>query len=617
MDRVAQLQDEMRAGLTDVAAMKPPMPLGDRWMRHDVDPFDGSSAVLVGETPDRIDRVLLRTADLPGPKPAIEWAIPSPTGAHIAVGISVDGSEDATARVIDVETSQLLPDAVPHLFLSPVTWLADGSGFYTRCGETSVKDGWNPRTVLHRLGGETVVDETIDGPYKAVFGAPTGELLVMEGFGTSMTPILVKRAEGDAWQPLLDSTAGNFFGGVDSDRLLCGTNVNADRGRVVSIPLDTAAHTSTWTELIPEGDGVIRGVTQLDNHLVTYEIVDGAHRIRVFAADGTFDHTVALPEASGLDLNFGFGQGNGEPRVFADGPTSVVFHLGGFDRPARLVRYDILSREMTPLHPVSRDERLVATRHRAVAPDGQEVGYWHVRLRETRGPAPTIVYGYGGFNIAMHTPCYPAQVMPWLERGGCLVLPQLRGGGEQGYSHWQAAVGTGKQRTFDDLFAVVEDAISEGLAARGRIGFVGASNGGLTAGAAITQRPELFRAVICAIPVLDLITLPHLGLGRFVKEYGILEFPDHFAEWRRLSPLQNLRDGVHYPAVLIDAGEADVRCAIEPARAFAERLREIAGPDSHRVVLIERPHAGHVVAEGEVWPAWLDFFITELMESEA
>lgn len=615
MDRIRQLQDEMRAGLIDIAAARPPVPAGPAWMRHEVDPFDGSSAVLVGPTPEQVDRVLLRTTDLPGPKPAIEWAIPSPTGTHIAVGISMDGSEDATARIIEVQSGELLPDQVPHLFLFPITWLADGSGFYARCGEVSMAEGWRPRTVLHRLGGPTAVDAEVDGPYKSIIMAPDGQALVVEGFGTSMTPTMLKLTADDPWQPFLEPTAGNFFGGIHDGRLVCGTNVDADRGRVIAIPLDSAADRSTWTELIAEGDGVIRGVTPLQDHLVTFEIVDGAHRVRVFAADGTYDHTVDLPAASGLDLNFGFGQGNGEPRVFPDGPTSVAFHLGGFDRPPRMTHYDVVTRELTHLAPVARDERISVTRHHAVAPDAKVVGYWEVRLRGTLGPAPAIVHGYGGFNVSMHTPCYPAQALPWLERGGSLLLPQLRGGGELGYAHWQDAVGTGKQRTFDDLFAVVEDAIDRGLATPGRIGFVGASNGGLTAAAALTQRPELFRAVICAIPVVDLLSLPHLGLGRFVKEFGRTEFPENLVEWERISPLQNLRDGVAYPAVLIDAGEADSRCVIEPVRAFDARLREIAGSDGHRVVMIERPHAGHVVAEGEVWPAWLDFYLTELMES--
>jgi hypothetical protein len=130
VDRVAQLRDEMRAGLELVEAAKQPMPVGDAWLLHRIDPFDASSVVLVGPRPDQLDRVLLRSRDLPGPRPTIEWVVPSPTGTHVAVGISVDGGEDATARVVEVAGGEMLPDAVPHVFVFPLSWLADGSGFY-------------------------------------------------------------------------------------------------------------------------------------------------------------------------------------------------------------------------------------------------------------------------------------------------------------------------------------------------------------------------------------------------------------------------------------------------------------------------------------------------------
>ncbi len=615
VDRVAQLREEMRVGLERVEAAKQPMPVGDLWLLHRLDPFDGSSVVLVGPQPDQLERVLLRSRDLPGPRPTIEWVVPSPTGTHVAVGVSIDGGEDATVRVLDMASGEMLPDAVAHIFLMPVSWLADGTGFYARHSDRPLPDGIHPRVALHHLGGPTVHDDDLVGASKVVVALPTGDALLVEGLGPTQTPTAIKRPGSDRWQPLLEPDAGSLVGMVLGDDLVGVTSIAADRGRVVSIPIDTAADRATWTELVPESDGVVRGVVPLDEHLVTFEIVDGAHRIRVFAADGTPDHTVVLPEQSGLDLQFGFGQGFGEPRVLPDGPTSIAFHLGGFDRPPCPHRYDLATRELTPLMPVVRDERIVATRHRAVSADGQSVGYWHVRLRDTHGPAPALIYGYGGFNIAMHTPCHPAPLMPWLERGGCLLLPQLRGGGEEGRAHYQAAVALGKQRTFDDLFAVAEHAVDSGVAAAGRLAFAGASNGGLTAGAAITQRPELFRAVICAIPVIDLLDLPERVMGSILTEYGRADVPEHVAEWRRISPMQQLREGVRYPAVLVDQGEVDVRCSPERSRRFAERLSELAGPTGRRVVLHERPHGGHVAGEGELWPVWLDFLITELMES--
>jgi prolyl oligopeptidase len=619
MDRITQLREEMRAGLERVAAATMPSPLGPLWMLHRTDPFDGSSVIVVGPQPDRLDRTLLGTRDLPGPKPVIEWAVPSPTGALVAVGLSVDGSEDATVRVIDVATGTLLPDALPHSMMSPVSWLPDGSGFYARHADAAMIDGGTLRTVLHRLGGPTVHERSLDGGAVMVIVEPSGDALAMQGTGTSMTPVHIRRAGSAHWQPVLEPGAGNFIGSLRGDAFVGVTHAGADRGRVVSIPLATAADGGTWTELVPQGDGALRGLAVLAQHLVAFEILDGAHRIRVFRADGTPDHAVELPEPSGLDPLFGFGQGNGSPRVMAAGPTTIAFHLGGFDRPPCPMHYDVVTRVLTPQQPVLRDERIVATRHHALSADGQTVGYWQVRLRGTPGPAPALVYGYGGFNVASHTPCHPTPLMPWLERGGCLLLPQLRGGGEQGESHWRAAMALGKQRTFDDLYAVAGHAVAQGLAAPGRMGFVGASNGGLAAGAAITQRPELFRAVVCAVPVVDLVDMSDQPfacmVARDMGEYGSADVPEHVAAWHRISPLQQLRDGVRYPAVLVDAGEVDVRCTPRQARSFAARLREIAGPTGRRVVLNERRHGGHAAPEGELWPVWLDFMIAELMDS--
>jgi hypothetical protein len=194
MDRTARLREELRAGLERVAAATMPSPLGPLWMLHRADPFDGSSEIVVGSQPDRLDRTLLSTRDLPGPKPVIEWALPSPTGAHIAVGLSVDGSEDATVRVIEVATGALLPDALPYTLLSRASWLPDGSGFYVRHADAAIIDGGTLRTVLHRLGGPTVHERSLDSGVVMVVVEPSGDALAMQGTGTSMTPTRIRRA---------------------------------------------------------------------------------------------------------------------------------------------------------------------------------------------------------------------------------------------------------------------------------------------------------------------------------------------------------------------------------------------------------------------------------------
>lgn len=619
-NRIDQLRAEMRDGLLRVAAATRPTPLGDLWLRHEVDPFDGSSEVRVGRAADHLDTVLLRSRDQPGPRPTIEWAVPSPTGAHIAVGICAQGDEDATIRVIDVATGALLPDAVPHSLLSPVAWCPDGSGFYAKVGPAPAQAMAGPLfTVLHQLGGRTERIDEASGNDVAVTVEANGDVVAVGGAGAAVAPIRIRRAAGGEWLPLLEGAGTNCIGSVHGDSYVAVVN-DVDRGRVVAIPLGSPQDRSSWRELVPEGAGVLRGVTALDAHLVTFEIRDGAHRVRVFRWEqagrgpAVEDHEVPLPEPSGLDLLFGFGQGNGEPRIIADGPTTVSFHLGGFDRPPCPMRYDVVGRALVGDGlETMRDDRIVASRHHAVSSDGALTGYWHVRLRATVGPAPALVYGYGGFNIAMHTPCHPTQLMPWLERGGCLLLPQLRGGGEQGLDHWLQGSVPGKQRTYDDLYAVVEHATTLGLVDAARVGFVGVSNGGLTAGVAITQQPALFRAVVCAIPVIDLVNFPDTPLDRLFGLYGGLDDPVDRAERAALSPLHHVRADVVYPSVLVDVGEVDVRCPAGPGLAFAERLREVCSP-SRRVVVNHRPYGGHVTPEGEVWPVWLDFLLSELLD---
>jgi prolyl oligopeptidase len=621
--RAEELRAEMQAGLQYIAAAQPPTPIGERWLRHVVDPVDGSSEIRIGTTVAAVDTVLLRSTDLPGPKPSIEWVVPSPTGAHAAVALATCGDEDATIRILDLTTGELLADAVPHSFVSPVSWSTDGSGFYATVSSGPFAAAAGPQaTVLHRLGGATEQVPEASGDNRRVVVEPSGDALVVEGPGSITVPSVIRRAGHDVWQLFLADMGPNVIGTTHGDWYVAVVH-DADRGRVVAIPLSSPRDRASWIELVPAGRGVLRGVTPLAAHLVTFEIIDGEHRIGVHRwrpdepVPAEPDHLVELPPRSGLDLVFGFGQANGEPRVLPDGETTVTFHLGGFDRPPCLMRYDVTTRTIEPVdEPPTSDDRIVATSHQAVSIDGEPVTYWQVRLRSTVGPSHSIVVGYGGFNIAQHTPCHPTPLMPWLERGGCLLLPHLRGGGEHGLAHWRAATGMGKQRTFDDLFAVVEHAVAMGIADPAAVGFVGASNGGLTAAAAVTQRPELFRAVVCGIPLVDLAGLHRLAIGRLFEEYGAPDDPAEAAARARISPLQQVRDGVRYPAVLVDIGSHDARCPAAPAREFARRLQAAATPGGRQVVLRERLYGGHVTVEGDVWPVWLDFLIAELIDAE-
>jgi prolyl oligopeptidase len=427
-------------------------------------------------------------------------------------------------------------------------------------------------------------------------------------------PTAVRRHGGETWDPVLVGFAGTFVGSVDGTDYVCVTTDRADRGRVVRIPLATARDRDTWTQLVAEGDAVIRGVTVVGRWLATFEILDAAHRVRIFAADGTPDHTVELPEATGLDPVFGFGQANGEPRLAPAGDDAFDMIVTGFDRPPVSVRYHIPTRTLTALTPeTGRRAGLRIERHRCASSDGSPVWYWQVSATGTSLPAAALAYAYGGFNIATHTPAYPAPVMPFVRAGGMLLLPQIRGGGEQGLHHWQDATGAGRQLAYDDLYAVVRDAVARGAAAGDRIGLVGASNGGLTAAVALTQRPELWRAVVPAIPIADLLTLDRRPLGALLgSEYGDPRDPAVAAARAAVSPLHAIRAGVRYPAVLVDVGQNDTRCPAPDGYRLVAALAAAQADPARPILLHERPLQGHVTAEGDVWPVWLAFLMREL-----
>jgi prolyl oligopeptidase len=431
---------------------------------------------------------------------------------------------------------------------------------------------------------------------------------------TTMRPNAMRQHGSDAWEPLLIGFPGNYIGAVDGGDYVCVTTDGADRGRIVRIPLATARDRDTWTELVPECEAVLRGVSVVGRWLVTYEILEAAHRVRVFAADGTPDHVVDLPEASGLDLVFGFGQANGEPRITPAGDDAFDLLVAGFDRPPCTMRYHISTRTFTALTPESeaRHDLLVERRHHA-SPDGTPVWYWQVSAVGAAFPAPALVVAYGGFNIAIHTPAYPAPLVPFLRAGGVLLLPQLRGGGEQGHRHWREATHRGKQRTYDDLYAVVEDAVAREVADGDRVAFVGASNGGLTASVALTQRPGLWRAVVAAIPITDMLTLDRRPIGDLLcTEYGDPMDPSVAAARAAISPLHNIRPGTRYPAVLVDVGQRDVRCPAPDGYRLVAGLTAAQADPTRPILLHERPLQGHVTAEGEVWPVWLAFLMREL-----
>ncbi len=592
------------------------LPLGDWYVSHRIDQMTGTSRIVTGRTPETLDRVLVDSTTWPGSTPAIDWVVPSPSGSLLAFSISERGGEDGTVHVVEVETGRVLDGSVPHTFLAPISWLPDESGFFVACSAWPLVDAVEPRICRFRLADGHLEPEPVhhlDGAGAAAV-MPDGVTVLAFGGWLGQRPVAFRRLDDDrGWQPLLAWFEHVFLGIPDGDDLVVLTTDGAPRGRVVRIPLTTARDRSTWQELVPEGPDVIRALTQLPDHLVTLELRDGEHVIRVRPTDGSADHEVDLPRPAGLDVVFAFGQVLGEPRVLPTGPTSVEFVASSWNRRHVRYRYDVVTRELvaiTPVDPV--DEAIEAELRSCTSPDGWRVDYWVVRERGRSGPNPALVVGYGGWSIAQHTPCYPNAARALLAAGATLILPQLRGGGEQGWDHWATGRRQHKQHVYDDLYAVVEDAVANDVARADAVAFVGASNGGLTAGVAVTQRPDLWRAVIPVVPFIDLLGSWRSPFGgKLAAELGALDDPAAVRAMAAYAPLRRIADGTHYPAVLVDVGDHDVRCAPWHGRKLSAALQR-ATSSPHPVLHRERRDGGHVVAEGRDWSVWTAFLIREL-----
>ena len=415
----------------------------------------------------------------------LDWFFPSPDGRLVACGLAARGSEQSVLHLVDAETGTLLPDRIPHTSFAVVAWLPDSSGFYFNASLGPDTEQPQKHIFFHRVGATPPAQ-----PEPAVFRddedfvfpqvSPDGRWVAAISSEAEPRPDSICDRSGDGvWRPFLLDVPAVFNGCFLDERYLAVTTEGAPRGRLVSIPLSSPTDRSSWTELVPEGRAVLRSVTPVAGRLVLEELVDTSSRLRIVARDGTEEGTVPLPHPGGAGLAVdpyraarraarrrGRRRVHVRPVLVPDGTCGVPV------RPARAPRRG---------HRTGR----AAIRGRGVPGRGARArrrpGH---RLGRCAGPprqpaaAPTLVHGYGGWNMAFGLPVGLGSFAPFVEAGGTMVFAHLRGGGEYGVDQWLGGFRESKQRTFDDLYAVVEQLVADGVAASGRVAVVGASNGG-------------------------------------------------------------------------------------------------------------------------------------------
>jgi len=530
---------------------------------------------------------------------ALDWWFPSRDGKLVAYGLSKDGSEKSVLHIIDVTTGKNLEDTIDRTRACSIAWKPDSKGFYyTRYpAPGSVpkdEETYHRHVFYHELGTDAAKDPEIFGKgrpaqdWPDVRLSPDGRWLVVnehQGWAKSEVYIKDLTKPNSAFVPLVEKVEANFEVSVRNDRLWVKTNEKAPRYKLYRVdPLRPAR--SDWVEVLPEGPDVLDGVAAIGDRLIGLYMHQASSRLRIFDLTGKQVDEVKLPT---LGTIAGLG---GE----WDG-TELLYGFQSFTVPQTIYRLDLKTQKSELWEQVKTDIDFTAYEVEQVkyaSKDGTPITMFlaHKKGLKKTGANPTLLWAYGGFNISI-TPSFGATRFLFLEQGGTLAIPNLRGGGEYGEDWHQAGMLGKKQNVFDDYLSAAEWLIKEKVTDPKHLVAQGGSNGGLLMGAALTQRPDLFRAIVCQVPLLDMVRYHKFLIAKlWIPEYGSADDADQFKWLFAYSPYHKVKDGTAYPAVLLATAESDTRVDPLHARKMAARLQAASSSDQPILLRLEAK-AGH------------------------
>ncbi len=534
---------------------------------------------------------------------ALDWWFPSDDGKYVAYGTSPGGSELSTLHVIETATGQLLPDNIERTRAASVAWKPDNSGFYyTRYPKKGdVAEGqemYNRHVFYHALGSDPAKDPLIFGEglkpdqWPNLNLSEDGRWLlinVSEGWSKSELYLADLKA-GNAAVRMTEGKQALYGGDFLNGKIYITTNEDASRYRVLVAEADNAAR-ANWKEIIPQSDAVLQGVAVLGEKLFAQYERNATSQLRLFDLDGKKLENIELPTIGSV-----FGSGGKWNR------KEIFFGFQSFTVPPSIYRFTLDE------HKSSLWAKVDAP---SIDPSGYEVGQeWYHSKDGTRVPMfivhkkglgkdghnPTLLTGYGGFNVSL-TPAFSRSAYLWLEHGGIYAVANLRGGAEFGEDWHRAGMLERKQNVFDDFIAAAEYLIAEKYTDKGHLAIQGGSNGGLLMGAMITQRPELFRAVVCAVPLLDMLRYQNFQIAKlWIPEYGSSADPKQFEWLYAYSPYHHVKVGAEYPAILFMTADTDTRVDPMHAKKMAALMQAEAknGSSHERPILLRiETKAGH------------------------
>ncbi len=531
----------------------------------------------------------------------------SPDGAHVAYSKSDGGTDWKTWRIRVVDSGEDLDEELRHTKFTGVAWMPDGESFfysrYPAKGDES--DGDSAVAIYrHELGtpqsADTIVYELPDDPRHDPYAEVTedGRLLVVhvaEGFNANAIHVLQLGALDEPALRLLDEWDALYsFLGDREGELFFFTTQGAPRGRVIAVRLDRADK-EHWREIIPERETPLEDAAFVGGRFLAHYLKDAKSQLAVYGADGKLAQRVALP---GVGSVSGLGGRGDDPETF--------FTFTSFTTPQVVFHYDVDTGEKIVFRraEVAIDTEQFETRQVFFeSADRTRVPMFIVHRRGLKRERqnPTLLYGYGGFNISL-TPSFSPARLVWLERGGVIAIPNLRGGGEYGEEWHLAGTKLEKQNVFDDFIAAAEFLIAGGYTSTEKLAIRGGSNGGLLVGAAMTQRPELFAAALPAVGVLDMLRYHTASANAYQwsSDYGTSEDEAQYKALRAYSPYHNVEPKTCYPPTLVTTADHDDRVVPWHSYKFGAELQHAQGCDEPILVRVET-RAGH----GAGKPTWM------------
>ncbi len=560
--------------------------------------------LLVREGVHGADRVLVDVNKLAADGTlALDWWAPSDDGKYVAYGTSPSGSEISTLHILETATGQALPDTIERTRAASIAWKLDNSGFfYTRYPKKGdVPEGeeiYHRRVFYHALGSDPDKDALIFGKDLDVEAWPNVDLsndgrwlilTISHGWTKSELYVQDLKSGKDAVR-ITDGKNFLYGGQIYNGKIFITTNEDAPRYRMFVADASSPAR-ANWKELIAQSDAILQGAGVVNGLLLAQFEQNASSQLKMFDVSGRALGDVKLPQIGTVG-----GIGGRWDR------KEAFFKFSSFTMPDAVFQIDLADRGTTLWSKV--DAPGIDPTNYEInqlwfnSKDGTRVPMFvfHKKGLELNGKNPTQLTGYGGFNVSM-TPEFRGDRFAWLEHGGVYAVANLRGGAEFGEDWHRTGMLQNKQNVFDDFLAAAEFLIAQKYTDKDHLAIRGGSNGGLLMGAALTQRPDLFRAVVCQVPLLDMLRYQNFQIAKlWIPEYGSSDDPKQFEWLYAYSPYHHVKQGVEYPAILFMTADTDTRVDPMHAKKMAALMQAEAatGRSRERPILLRiDSKAGH------------------------